>query len=318
MDTIIKLFEIRPELSQKSIKTYASCIYKVLEITKAKDIKIFYEQPEKVIEQINKVYDKPHTIKTKYASIIVLLKLIPLDNIELTEKINKAIKLYLDNIDKCTKNITNELSKNEKTEKQLENWTTPDDIIKIKEYLKNKTKDKKFVRTMDDLINIRNYIIYMFYDECPSRCDLADCKIIFKSNKPLSEDYNYIVIDKKNKSCEYHLLNYKTKNTYGEKIIKLSDDLYNLLLPYKKQVEKYNADGWLLLTEKCEKMNRHQLGLLYGTLGHCINKTLSITQNRHIKISEVVPIDLMQKLSDKMAHSISEQVFVYSKKTKED
>jgi hypothetical protein len=153
----------------------------------------------------------------------------------------------------------------------------------------------------------------MFYDEIPTRADLADCKIILKNNKLLNDDYNYIVIDKKEKTAKYYLNNYKTKSTYGEKIINLSNKLYEILTVYMKKVEKFTDDNWLLLNDKLEKMNRQQLGLLYSSLGNYVNKNLSLTNNRHIKISSVVPVKQMKDLSNVMSHSINEQIFVYAK-----
>ena len=56
-----------------------------------------------------------------------------------------------------------------------------------------------------------------------------------------------------------------------------------------------------------------KLNKIYKKLGADIGKNLSVSVNRHIKISELVPIEKMQELTNKMGHSVSEQINTYAK-----
>jgi hypothetical protein len=297
-------------LSPLSVKTYTSCILKVMEILRAKNLSILFNQPDKVIKTINEFYSNPNSAKTKLASLIVLLRALPSDD-KLKNKIDSAIEKYTHANDEYSKKIKEHLSTNIKSKRESNGWLSDDDIKTIKENLKAQIPSK--IQTINDLNKYRDYIIFMIYDVQPSRLDIADSKIIFKSNKPLDDTYNYIVLDKKNKTVEYIMNNYKTNKSYGTKNIKLDDSLYSLLLDYKKNVDKFNDYNWFLLNDSGNKMSRNRLSVVYSKLGNSINKRLGVSINRHMKISDLVPIEAMKNLSDIMGNSINEQVNVYSK-----
>ena len=135
------------------------------------------------------------------------------------------------------------------------------------------------------------------FNDLATRLDLADTKILFKSKKKLSDEWNYILIDKVNKSCEYILNVYKTFKTYGSKIIKINDSLYNDLLNYKKNVDGFNKNNYLLLKDDAsDRISRNSLSKIYKKLGADIGKNLSVSVNRHIKISELVQIVLIVQI----------------------
>jgi hypothetical protein len=297
-------------LSPLSVKTYTSCILKVMEILRSKNLSILFNQPDKVIKTINEFYSNPNSAKTKLASLIVLLRALPSDD-KLKNKIDSAIEKYTNANDGYSKQIKEHLSTNIKSKRESNGWLSDDDIKTIKENLKAQIPSK--IQTINDLNKYRDYIIFMIYDVQPSRLDIADSKIIFKSSKPLDDTYNYIVLDKKNKTIEYIMNNYKTNKSYGTKNIKLDESLYSLLLDYKKNVDKFNDQNWFLLNDSGDKMSRNRLSVVYSKLGNSINKRLGVSINRHMKISDLVPIEAMKNLSDIMGNSINEQVNVYSK-----
>jgi len=152
----------------------------------------------------------------------------------------------------------------------------------------------------------------------PTRNDLADSKIVYSTPskfKELNDEYNYIVLEKRNKKIKYILNNYKTAKSYGQKVIPLNDELYNTMVAYKNAVDKYNGgQSWAFLNNNAtEKLSRNRLGVVYKNLGDHIGKKLGTTLNRHLAVSRVVPLDKMKELSNKMGHDISEQVGVYAK-----
>jgi hypothetical protein len=305
------LSDKRPDLSQLSIKTYASCILKILELTKSKDLNILYDEPKKIINILDENYKSPNTKKTKIASIVVFLKI--LDNEKEKNKINKAMEQYAGAIDKYSDEIKSNLSTNMKSKEEKDNWTNEKDVVDIKEKLFELIP--KQIKTLNDYIKFRNYIIYIIYQEIPSRSDIADSKILYSSKKPLSDEFNYIILDKKHKTILYKMNNYKTSSTYGTKNIELNSALYNILDKYKKEVDKFNNENWFLLNDSGEKLTRNRLGVIYSKLAQNvgINKKLGISLNRHIHISNLIPIEKMKELSNKMGNSVGEQVAVYAK-----
>jgi len=306
-DTITKIiFNEKPILSNLSLNTYSSCLVQILKIMKSDNIDDFYDY-EKIIKNVNSNWDNNNTLKIKYASIIVLLKCMKSD-----QRKEKAIEKYNEMIEKLSTKINSTNKLNIKNDKQEENWTTPEEKQKLKDIL-FKLIPKK-IQTVQDLQHFRDYIIYVFYTECvQTRNDLAYCKILFKSNKDLSDEYNYIILDKKNKTLQYVMYKYKTFKSYGVKTIELPKNLYDLFLSYKTQVNKFNNNDYLLLDNKLKQLTPMMLGKIFSDLGIHINKKLSTSLNRHEIVSSVIDMEKLKKLNNEMGHSLNESVAVYAK-----
>jgi hypothetical protein len=239
-------------------------------------------------------------------SVIVLLK-----NLPKNEQIDAALKIYNEEMDEQNRIIREQLASHIKTDKQNDKWITEEENIKIKDYLKSLIPSK--IQTIKDLNAYRNYIIFMLYDAMPSRLDYADTIIKYKNKNILSDEYNYILLDKKNKKVQYIMNQYKTAKTYGNKQIDINAELYDILNDYFKHLKKFNNKHYLLLDDSGNKLSRNRLSTVYKSLGEVINKPLSVSVNRHIKISNMVPIEKMKQMADNMGNSISEQVFTYAK-----
>jgi hypothetical protein len=308
--------DCKPELSPMSVKTYSNCNNMVLEFLKSNNIDDLYIKYNEVIDILKQKYEKAHTIKTKLASIIVLLKCIKTTKNK--KAITKAINRYTEIIDELNNNIKNNLSTHEKTEEQKKNWINNEDIENLDKILLEMVPSN--IKTNRDLKNFRNYIIFKIYQDIPSRNELADSKIIFYKNdkqlKGLNDEYNYIVLDRKAPKSAYYLMNqYKTSKNYGQKKIKFNDSLYDLLEKYKKAIDTFTDQNTAFLNDDAtEQLSRNRLGVIYSNLGKHIDKKLGTTKNRHIAISNLVNIDKMEKLADKMGNSITEQIQTYAKK----
>lgn len=305
----------KSDLSPMSVKTYANSINKVLELIKSKSLNDLYLRHKDIVSVLASHYDKPNTRKTKLASVIVFLRCI------LTDKNKKQIDLALADygkvIEELTGDVKNGLVDGEKSEKQKTNWITKEEASTVEQHLKDAvTAD---VKTPKDLMNFRNYVLFSLYQDIPTRNEMADTKIIFKPTKKqeasLSDEYNYIVLDKKTKTATYVLNTYKTSKVYGKKTITLTGSLYPLLTHYKTAVEKFNGDSqFAFLNNSADaKLTRNRLGVIYSGLGAVVGKKLGTSLNRHIAISDVVPLDKMKALADKMGNSVAEQVGVYAK-----
>ena len=304
----------KPTLSDMSVKTYANCIVKIMEFLKSTNLDDLYKEPHKVIKVLHDKYDKPNTIKTKIASIIVYLRVIRND--KNGKEIDIAIDIYSKVIEMLTNDIKLDLSNSEKSTKQKENWVNEDDIKKLDANLLSLIS--KDIRTAKDLMNLRNYVLFKIYQDNPTRNELADTKLIYKPTKkadPLSDEYNYIILDKKAKTITYQMNQYKTSKNYGQKNVSINKDLYPLFLCYKKAIDLFTGDSWFLLNDNANsKMTRNRLGVVYSSLGSTINKKLGTSMNRHIALSNLIPIKAIKDLTDKMANSPTEALNVYAKK----
>lgn len=309
----MELFKDRHDLSPLSIKTYTSCLLKLFDVAKLKNGMDFVDRPKYIVDCLDKYYENDNSKKTKLGAVLSYIKGLSKDsNSGLEKQIKDASELYMEHIDKYNSNIKNKLATHKKTPEEEKNWTNEDDVKKITEHLKLQIPTN--IHTMHDLNKFRNYIIYILYQDVPSRLDIADSKIMYKTNKELNDEYNYIVLDKRKKTATYYMNEYKTKKTYGSKEIKLNNELYAPLNDYLKELQKFNKEGWLLLNDKGEKLSRNRLSKIYSELGEVVGKKLGVSANRHIAISNLVPIDKMQRLADIMGNSINEQIQTYAKK----
>lgn len=303
----------KPTLSEMSVKTYSNCISKILEFMKSDKYEVLYKEPHKIVKLLHDKYDKSNTIKTKLASLIVFLRCIRDD--KNAKEIDIAIDIYTHVIEMLTNEIKMELSSSEKTTKQKSNWIDADDNEKLNNNLLQLIP--KDIRTPKDLMALRNYVLFKFYETNPTRNEIAESKIIFKPTKksePLSDEYNYIILDKKNKTITYQMNQYKTSKNYGQKNVDINKDLYPLFLQYKKSVDLFNTCNWFLLNDSATgKLTPNRLGVIYGELGKSINKKLGTSMNRHIQLSNLIPVKKIKELTDKMGNSPKEALEVYAK-----
>lgn len=313
---VIKILnDKKGDLSPMSVKTYANAIHKVLELINSTSLNDLFLKAKEIIAKLNEKYDKANTRKTKIASIIVLLRC--MDAPKLKPKIDSALGEYAKAVESLTNDIKKDLADGEKSSKQKTNWISEDESTKLKTELLAKVHEP--VITAKDLMNMRNYVLFCIYEDLPSRNEIADSKLIFSPSKKeqseLSDEYNYLILDKKKKIASYIMNSYKTSKSYGQKSISLSADLYPLLLKYKTAVDKFNnGQNWAFLNNGGDaKLTRNRLGVIYSELGKLINKKLGTSMNRHIAISRIVPLKSMQNLADKMGSSVNEQVSVYAK-----
>ena len=312
--TIAKLIsEEKPQLSEMSVKTYANCIMKILEFLKSTNYMDLYKDSPKVVKVLQEKYEKSNTIKTKLASAIVFLRC--MKNNKNSKEIDKAIEFYTKFVDSLSADIKDNLSNSEKNAKQKANWVNDEDVKTIEEDLTAKLPVNG-VKTAKDLMNIRNLVIFKLYQTNPSRNEYADSKFIFKPKKGevLSDEYNYIVLDKKAKSITYIMNQYKTSKNYGQKTVDIDKELFPLFLAYKKALDSFSNENWFLLNDNGEgKMSRNRLGVVYSTLGASVNKKLGTSMNRHIQLSALIPIKAIKELTGKMGNSAREALEVYAK-----
>jgi hypothetical protein len=264
MTTEIKDYikEKRPSLSASSITTYASILknlYKKVFGDEKMDFKKFGET-EKILKYLEDM--PPNRRKTILSSLVIVT-----DN-------KKYRELMLEDV----RNYNKEISKQEKTEKQEENWVTGGEISSVMGELKTTAEAlyKKSHLTPSDLQQIQSYIILAVLggDYIPVRRskDYVDFKI-----KGISKnDDNYISENGK----ELVFNSYKTAKTYGEQRIALPIKLKNIL---KKWIS-VNPTDYLLFDLNFNKLSNVKLNQRINKIFD--GKKVGVNNLRHSVLTE--------------------------------
>ena len=164
---------------------------------------------------------KPNTQRSYIISIVSLLKEEP-----------KQKKLY-DVYYKILMEFNKKLKENtEKSEKQVENWITQDEVKKIFDNLHQEVLTTLKPRKCSDYIKLLSFIVLSLYVlNAPRRNkDYQDMLITINYNDEKDKKFNYFdFVNKK-----FYFNNYKTQSTYKTQEITVSDELYNILTMFLK------------------------------------------------------------------------------------
>jgi len=236
------------------------------------DISFLTDTP-RVIKLIEGI-EKKTTQKNYLTAIIVALK-------AYQDKYEKEIEIYSKLLKQITDNYNNNLKQENKTETQKANWLDYDDLIKVKDDLKQKYKrDKTFE-------NLQKYLILLTYINHPLRNDFSEMKILTnKEYKKLDDKdkdkYNYLIVSSRNK-MRFQLNNYKNKNRLGQREIEIVNkelkQAINLWL-------KVNKSGWYFVKQdKTTPQTANGTTKYLNAIFKPYNKKISSSMIRHILIS---------------------------------
>jgi len=304
------------KLSKNTVKNYISALHSLQDLFKTDSID-FIITPETTIKAIEKEYIKPTIILTKINIIIVLIKSFYLGN----KKYEKYDKIYKEYRSKLKDIVDTDYEKHEATETQKEKVITEEENDLIRNTLESKIKHNTKSRL--DIINIRNYLIYEFLNTENTRGDFINSKLVlFKPTFKYDSKYNYIVINKKEKSVYYIQNQYKTVKTHKAQTKKLDNELYKYFNKLYNAYQKLNVEGDYAFYQDdlINQMNENNLSKLYSKFGETlINKPISIQVMRTQKSSEDYDknsevLENNKKKSQKMGHSQDTHNKIYSKK----
>ena len=315
MDDFAKLLkDNKPNLSEQSVKVYMSCWSSLKKLFERENNDIdFLLDPKSVVKKLTDTYDKLNSIKLKLACVVVILKTLD------AEKYADEITEYNNVIDSMASKINRVVSMNKKTEKQKQNWLSEDEMMQIEEYLLSLVPSNFVIKTNKQMIHFRNYVLYILQNFLGTRNDLADAKIMFrpKDIESLDKEYNYILLDKKNKKVAYLMNNYKNEKKMGSIESDIDSKYYPVLVKYLKSVLEFNNDGFLMLNDNMtSKMTSNRLGVVYGGLaeGSGIDKKMSTTTTRHINASKSLEqVEKLKAQARMQGHSL-EMHLQYMKK----
>lgn len=300
------LKEKKPNLSEMSVKVYLSCWSSLKKIFERENNDIdFLLDTKNVIKTLEGKYDKLNSIKLKLACVVVILKTLD------AEKYADEIKEYNDAIDAMASKINRVVSMNKKTEKQKENWTTEEEMQTIEDHLLSLVPKNFVIKTNQQMIAFRNYILFVLQNFLGTRNDLAQSKIMYrpKNVDDLDKEHNYILLQKKGKKVSYLMNNYKNEKKLGSIESDIDSKYYDVLVKYMKSVLEFNSDGYLMLNDNMKTpMTNNRLGVVYSGLaeGSGVNKKLSTTLTRHINASKGLDeVEQLKAEAKKMGHSLA-------------
>ena len=273
----------RPNLSASSLNTYtiilASIYKKVFGIDDDFDISLFNKEADKVLEHLKET--NYSTRKTKLACLFVLS-----GNNKYQHQMIKDIGSY-----------TDELSKQEKNQKQTDSWVNTDQLKQKYNELKH-TADllyKKQSHTANDLSQIQDYILMCLYSNqfIPPRRLLDYTEFKMREIDPEKDNYMH-----KNTFC---FNKYKTAKVYGKQVVDIPVQLRNILNKWNK----LTTNDYLLFDKSGKPLTNVKLN---QRLKAILGNNSSVNAIRHGVLSDAFQPDIamqnkMKDFAQKMGTS---------------
>lgn len=245
----------------------------------------FLNDVEDIKKQLSKYKD--NTQRNYIISIVSLLSAIP--------KKNKVESKLFDDYSKIMDEMNQKLkTSNIKTDKEKKNWMTQNEVkIKHNQLMDiiGKIKNKK-VLNISDYNELLDLVILSLYVYLPPRRikDYSDMVIILNGKTPEDIHSNYICT----KSKRFIFNEYKTKDTYGQQIIHIPDDLINVLNIYLKYLKPYNKQ---YLLQKYNDTTKPTEKFIQDRLNDIFQKKISASMLRKIYLTSKYK-DLIKEMED--------------------
>ena len=260
-EQIVDILKIkRPNLHAKSIKTYVSLLNTIMKNMGYDNLEELNKNPKDVIEFLKEKYQNINGLKTRLSALFVVTE-------------NKDYQTdMMDNIQK----YNTETNKQEKTEKQKDNWMTTEEIQKIYDDLETKTKPlfKKKDLTTKEILKVQDFVILSLFTLIPPR--RAMDYIEFKINNINTNKDNFI------KGNNLIFNTFKTSTQKGTQTIKIPKELKSILTKYIKLIA--DKSDYLIFNNKFQQLSTPNFTLRLNKIFG--NKKVSVNMLRHIYLSE--------------------------------
>jgi integrase len=211
------------KLTISSIELYIKNLTRLNDDEPLKNFKFLDDIPS-IESKLNKY--KLNTKKIYFISIVSILNVFKDDS--------KKIKILYDKYYKLMKSTADEVKKipsSEMNDNQKKNWISWEDLKNEYNIIKTRITSYKNLDKLNEsqYNHLLKYVILSLYMlQEPRRNEYIKTKLILKYNEKLSENFNYISLNDK----EIIFNEYKTKKKYGQQIIKLNNDLYDVIKLY--------------------------------------------------------------------------------------
>jgi len=291
MDLRQELKKIRPTLSEGSLTTYCSILRSLHSKIFGGDIqKSDYDDSDKILKYLD---DLPPNKRKTILSALVVISGKPDYRTEMLQDI---------------KEYSADAKKMEKTDSQIENWVSKDEILALyNEYKQDAMlRYKKSKLSMNDLQAIQNYIILCLLGGMfiAPRRSLDYTEFVIKNidkNKDNYLDKNELVFNK-----------YKTAKFYDEQRVDCPKELLSIL---KKWIKK-NDNEYLLFDSNGQKLTSVKLN---QRLNKIFGKNASVNLLRHSYLTdkfgdEIERSKQMANTAEDMGTSSAQVIGTYIKK----
>jgi len=271
----------------------------------------FLKSTENVLSKLENRNLATSTKKNYIASILsVLSKYLDKKGIE------PLYKQYADIMEELREKMSEANPDNTKTDKQVKNWMTWDEIIEKRNKLENSIRENLKGLKFKDLDKrthynkLLNVVVLSLYTLIPPRRnDYAEMEIVMNESEATNDKMNYLVLNDK----KFIFNNYKTEHKFGKQVIDIPKDLMNVIKLYIRyhpllQTKKKNYPVHFLVmdTGKAVSKNNGITRILNRIFG---DKTIGSSLLRHIFLTDRYG-DVLQeksKIAEQMAHSINIQ-----------
>ena len=309
-------------VSPNTVKNYKSQFNSLIDLFNNPENLNFLTTPEQNIKLIDETYTNPNTKASKINIIMVIIK----NFYSGDKKWEDIYKIYEVYRDKIRAQIQLQYAKNEATDKQKEKVLSSHEKQEIEKQLKGQVP--RTIKEPYQLVKLRNYIIYKTLIFLLTRLDIGDAKFaIYKKTNKYDINYNWVLINKKDKKVFYYQNKFKTQETEGRNEYELATEMYKYYVKYYNALIKLNPDKaddnniYFLYNEDLEnKITLATLSKVFIKLGiNTINKPLSIHILRTDVASEDTPaLEKIKSKAKKMNHDPRTHITYYMKKDLRD
>lgn len=285
-------------LSDKTIMSYMKMLRILNDNAPVKSL-VFLNNKEKVLSAMQKY--QANTQRNFYIAICSSTK--SMDKM-------KIHKMYYEDLNNSNKSIKEEEEKGLKTEKQEKNWIEWDEVLAIREELKNKVssiKSKKLTETQYS--ELLKYVVLSLYTWIAPRRN-TDFTEMYIVKKVPNTERNYYETD----TQKFHFNKFKTAKTDGPVTVDVPVELQQVLKQYMKYYPKKELeDKPLLISYKGTILNN--TNSITRILNSVFKKNISSTMLRHSYLSSKYGNlkEEMEKDAHAMSHSVSTQQGIYVK-----
>jgi len=282
-------------ISQGSLNLYMNNLLRLNNNEPIKNLN-FLKDYKEILEKIK---DKSeNTQRTYLISIVSLLK-------ELKEQ-TKYKKLY-DIYYKYLIDSNNKLKNNtEKSDKQVENWISQDEVNNIYNTLKTEAEPlllsnrKKNASDKDWDIIIKWFILGLYTEQPPRRNkDYIEMMLVKTFSPDYDKQFNYYSLD----DNTFHFNNFKTQKTYKLQEIKANDNIisnmnkYLLNHPLRKEIKKIKLNHIPLLVNS-EGIKLESKESITRILNKIFDKNIGSSMLRQIFLTDKYGDSNKEKLKD--------------------
>lgn len=280
-------------LSESSVKMYLRNLEKLNDSKPIKNL-TFLKKPEVILEKIKD--KKDNTRRSYLISIVSVLGVLEKDS----PLYKKYHNLMLEINNEIKKKPTSEMS-----ETQSKNWKKWDDVLKDFKDLENKVlgfKGKTLTKTQyNELLNALVAGLYI-YQEPRRNMDYQKMMKVKNYLLKFPADVNYI-------DDESFIFNvYKTSKKYGQKTIKISDELKPLLKLYLKYTGGLKKTPEIFLRDY-EGKPLESVNSITRILNKVFSKKIGSSMLRHIYITHKFgdKAQEMKQTAENMGHTVETQ-----------